>query len=58
MKITKKVVAKVAGILTGRTSLLHRISLLELFYSKTKIRYILNFHYSFGVLIFTFDMGV
>ena len=58
MKITTKVVAKVAGILTGRTSLLHRISPLELFYSKTKIRYILNFQYSFGVLIFIFDMGV
>ena len=41
---------------THTTSLLHRVNLLGLFFSKTKIRYIFSFHRSFGVLIFTFDM--
>ena len=50
--------AKVVAILTHRTSLLHRISTIGLFYSKTKIRYIFSFHSSFGVLIFTFNMHI
>ena len=50
--------AKVVAIFTHRSSLLHRISPIRLFYLKTKIRYIFSFHSSFGVLIFTFDMHV
>ena len=46
--------AKVVAVFTHRTSLLHRISPIGLL----KVRYILSFHPSFGVLIFTFDMGV
>ena len=58
-KITIKAwLAKIAATLTHRTSLLHRISSLGLFYSKTKIKQILSFYSSFGVLTFTFDMHV
>ena len=54
---TKTWLAKVAAIFTNRTSLLHTISFLGLFYSKTK-KFYFSFHSSFTVLIFTFDMHV
>ena len=50
--------AKVVAIYTHRTNILHRISPIGWFYSKTKKRYIFSFHSSFGVLIFTFYMPV
>ena len=59
MKImTKTWLAKVAAFFTHRTSLHHRIKPPASFYSKTKIGYIFSFHFSFGVLVFTFDMRV
>ena len=58
-KITTKMwLVKVVAIFTHKSSLLHRISPIGLFYSRTKTRYIFSFHSSFGVLIFTFDMPV